>query len=113
MKKRKITEQEREEFLLKAIRSVDYPWNLTLEGWHWAIKAEKRVGTKANLEIANQKKQRETTIKYKAIRKFAEQVIAEDPKLRRASPTRLARKIYKLKPDWSARTIRRALTPPK
>jgi hypothetical protein len=38
--KRKFTKKEEEEFVLKAIRSVDYPWNLTLEGWHLAAKAK-------------------------------------------------------------------------
>jgi hypothetical protein len=51
MKKRKITEQEWEEFTLMAIRSVDYPWNLTLEGWYQAVKAEPVIEkTKQNAE---------------------------------------------------------------
>jgi hypothetical protein len=111
--KLKFTEKEREEFVVKAIRSVDYPWNLALEGWYLAVKAKKRVETKAHLEAANRKRQHGTTAKYKAIRNFAGQVIAADPKLARASANRLAIKIHKQRPDWPERTIRRALAAKK
>jgi hypothetical protein len=63
------------------------------------------------LKAENQKRRREAAVKYETIRKFAEQVIAADPKLQRANANRLAIKIHKQRPDWSERTIRRALDP--
>jgi hypothetical protein len=65
------------------------------------------------LRARNQQARQRAAVKYTAIQKFAKQVIAADPKLRRASPNLLAKKILKLRSDWSKRTIRRALTPSK
>jgi hypothetical protein len=64
---------------------------------------------KRTIAEANQKSQRDAAAKYQTIRKFAGQVIAADPKLQRATANRLAKVIHKRRPDWSERTIRRAL----
>jgi hypothetical protein len=77
-------------------------------------KGKKRAELeKRTIAETNQKSRREATAKYEKIRKFAGQIIAVDPRLQRASANRLAIKIHKLKPDWSERTIRRALAPQK
>jgi hypothetical protein len=77
-------------------------------------KAKKRAEIEKHTIVeANQKRQREAAGKYEKIRKFARQIIDDDPKLQRARTNRLAIKIHKQRPEWSERTIRRALAPKK
>jgi hypothetical protein len=73
-------------------------------------KAKRRIEVEnRTLVEANQKRQRKTTAKYELIRQFAGAIISANLKLQRASANCLAIKIHKLRPDWSIRTIRRAL----
>jgi hypothetical protein len=67
----------------------------------------------ATIGEGNKRARRKASAKYEEIRKFARQVIAANPKLQGATPNRLAKKIHKMKSNWSVRTIRRALAPSK
>jgi hypothetical protein len=111
--KPKQRDPELERLIAAAQRSLDRPWEFLERTLPAALKTKKRAEVVAKtIGASNQQKRHNAAIKYAAIRNFARQVIDADSKLRRASPNRLAIKIHKLKPGWSVRTIRRALTPP-
>jgi hypothetical protein len=83
MKKRKFTEQEHKEFILKAVRSVDYPWNLTLEGWYHAVKAEKRAeASRREAQKVNENRREKTNWRKQTARAIIEHLIKTDSSLR-------------------------------
>jgi hypothetical protein len=110
---RKLTEKENDDFILGAARTVDHPWNLVLEGWLRAIKAEERIKARTGpLKAKNQKRQTEAEDKYKEIRDSVREIIVKNPRLRRAKPYKLAKELTERFPQrrgWSTRTIQRAL----